>query len=269
MAASSDAADTSAFRLPAGTEDDDAAAWQALPPLPAARQPELASGPAGLSVMLEPSRGRSDLFVRRLEGATWSPPVSTGFGVLNNDFELSQNARGRLTGIRTEGIPYRLEYASSTDGGVLWSSAVTVARYGEPYPSDLEMATAARGRGAAVIASSLDDDAIRVVRVSPRVSPVARRRFGRARVQIRSKCSDDAKLRVVVEAARGNRRLAPARVLRRARFGRARGARRRAVGRFRARYVLRRRATRVRVRVVPRRGRARTLVLPVRRCYSP
>ena len=75
VAASSDAADTSAFRLPAGAEDDDAAAWQALPPLPAARQPELASGPAGLvrdaRALARPVRpvrapaGRSDVVAAR------------------------------------------------------------------------------------------------------------------------------------------------------------------------------------------------------------
>ena len=84
-------------------------------------------------------------------------------------------------------------------------------------------------------------------------------------MQIRSICDDD-KLSVVVEAARGTRRVAPATVLRRARFGRARGARRGFRTRFRARYELRRRTARIPVRVIPRRGKARTLRLRVRRC---
>jgi hypothetical protein len=87
----------------------------------------------------------------------------------------------------------------------------------------------------------------------------------RARVQVRSLCDGD-KLSLVVEAARGNRQVAPASVLTRARFGRAPHARRGFRSRFRARYTLRRRHARIPVRVTPRRGQARTLRLPVRRC---
>ena len=84
-------------------------------------------------------------------------------------------------------------------------------------------------------------------------------------MQVRSVCDGDD-LSLVVEAARGNRRVAPATVLRRARFGRARGARRGFRGRFRARYELAPPHARIPVRVTPRRGKARTLRLRVRRC---
>lgn len=268
IAAGSDPGSTQAFRLPGGANPDDEAAWQALPGLPLGRQPELAGGPAGLVVLLEPagSAPRS-LFAQRFDGAGWSAPVSVFGDAGNNDFKLTQNGRGRLSATLTDGLEYHLEYVTSTDGGVLWSSAVTVARYGRPYPSDLEMATAADGRGVAVVASSLGDHAIRLARFSPRSAPTAARRFGSARVQVRSLC-DGSELSVVVEAARGGARISPSAVLRPASFGRARGARRESRQRFRARYDLRRSRARIPVRLRPRSGRARTLTLPVRRCGS-
>ena len=100
VAAGSNAFHTRAYRLPAGAKADDPAAWQSLAD-PLGRQPELAGGPAGLGAMLEPSdRSPGGLFVQRLEGAAWSPPVvilPTG----NNDFRLAQNARGRFTAVST------------------------------------------------------------------------------------------------------------------------------------------------------------------------
>jgi hypothetical protein len=261
LAAGSDAASSHAFRLPAGGNPNDPAAWQQIDPA-SGREPQLAGLPSGFAAMLEPI-SRGSLFVQRLEGAAWSPPVPVAPAVLNNDFRLLGSASGRLTALIA--YPgYRLDYATSTDGGVLWSSLVTVARYRD-YPSALEGATAGDGRGAAAVDFSLDDKSVRVTRFSPRSAPVARRRFGSARVQVRSVCDGD-KLSLVVEAARGNRRVAPQTILRRARFGRARGARRGFRTRFRARYELRRRHARIPVRVIPRRGKARTLRLRVRRC---
>jgi hypothetical protein len=153
---------------------------------------------------------------------------------------------------------------TSTDGGVLWSSAVNIGNFKE-YPTATELASNASGAGAAVMNDAFGAKAVHITRFNPRSAPVARRRFRRARVQIRSYCADD-KLYVVVEAARGTRRVAPSSVLRRARFGRSRGARRGGHSRFRARYVLRRRSAGIPVRVTPRRGKARTLRLRVRRC---
>ena len=263
LAAGSDADTAHAFRLPPGGNPNDPAAWQQIDPA-VARQPQLAGLPSGFAAMLEPStQAPGSLFVQRLEGAAWSPPVPIGPSVNNIDFRLVGNAKGRLTALITYSA-YRLDYATSTDGGVLWSSLVTVARYRD-YPDALEAATASDGRGAAVVDFSLDDKSVRVARFSPRTAPVARRRFGGARVQVRSVCDGD-KLSLVVEAARGNRRVAPQTVLRRARFGRARGARRGFRTRFRARYELRLRHARIPVRVIPRRGKARTLRLRVRRC---
>ena len=115
------------------------------------------------------------------------------------------------------------------------------------------------------MAEAFGDKVVRITRFTPRTAPVARRRFRGARVQVRSVCDGD-KLSLVVETARGNRQVAPSTVLRRASFGRARGARRGFRGRFRARYELRRRTARIPVRVTPRRGKARTLRLRVRRC---
>jgi hypothetical protein len=265
FAASSDASATQVFRLPAGSSPNLAASWQPQP-APVGRQPELAGGPAGLVAMLEASTGQPNtLYVQRFDGAAWTAPV-TVFDVLNNDFELSQNVGGRLSALKTdvdEGS-YFLEYATSRTGGALWSSNVRVASFGDHYPAALEMATAARGRGVAVVADFNAPNAIRVARFTPRAAPVASRTFRGVRVQVREDCREE--LTLVVEAARGNVRVAPSSVLRRARFGRARGARRGFRTRFRARYELRRRHARVPVRLIPRKGKARTVRLRLRGC---
>lgn len=262
LAAGSDAGRAHAFRLPAGGNPNDPAAWQQIDPA-RGRQPQLAGVPSGFAAMLEPIPNFAQLFTQRLEGAAWSPPIGIAPAVSNVDFRLLGNGKGRLAALITYS-GYRLDYATSTDGGVLWSSLVTVARYSE-YPTALEAAMGADGRGAAVVDFSLDDKSVRVTRFSARSARVARRRFGGARVQVRSVCDGD-ELSLVVEAARGNRRVGPGTVLRRASFGRVRGTRPLFRGRYRARYDLRRRNVRIPVRVTPRRGKARTLRLRVRRC---
>jgi hypothetical protein len=265
LAAGSDATVTHAFRLPAGGDANNPAAWQQIDPA-RGREPALAGLPGGFAAMLEPSTTGDNLFVQRLEGAGWSPPVPVSHSVDNSDFTLVSNARGRLTAVITYAAYHQL-YATSTDGGVLWSSVVDTANWGSEYPNALEAATNASGAGASVTDHSLGDHAVSVTRFSPKTAPVARRRVGRARVQVRSLCDDDA-LSLVVEAAKGTRRVAPSSVLRRARFGGAKGARRGFRTRFRARYRLRRRHARIPVRVIPRRGKARTLRLPVRGCRA-
>ena len=261
LAAGSDAGVSHAFRLGAGGDPNNPASWQQIDPA-RGRQPEVAGLPGGFAVMLEPiNAGR--LFVQRLEGAGWSPPVGLIDAVSNNGFALTSNAKGRLTALVTYSA-YRLVYITSTDGGVLWSSTANVGNFKE-YQSDVEVATNSSGAGAAVMAEAFGDKVVRITRFTPRTAPVARRRIRGARVQVRSMCDDD-KLSVVVETARGTRQVAPSTVLRRASFGRARGARRVFRGRFRARYDLRRRTALIPVRVTPRRGKARTLRLRVRRC---
>jgi hypothetical protein len=265
LAAGSDAGTSHAFRLGAGADPNNPAAWQQIDPAPASRQPAVAGLPGGFAAMLEPTANFQSLFVQRLEGAGWSPPVPIAPAVGNNEFQLVSNAKGRLTALITYPV-YHLVYMTSTDGGVLWSSTVTAANYGSAYPTALEAATNASGAGAAVVNDAFGVKRVRVTRFTPRTAPVARRRFrGGVRVQVRSTCDGD-ELSLVVEAARGNRRVAPSTVLRRARFGRARGARRGFRSKFRARYDLRRRTARIPVRVIPRRGKARTLRLRVRRC---
>ena len=158
-------------------------------------------------------------------------------------------------------------YTTSTDGGVLWSSLVNTANY-RKYPNALEIATNTAGAGAAVVDASLDDKGVRVSRFTPRASPVKRRRIRGTRVQVRSTCDDDLNLSLVVEAARGARRVSPGTVLRRASFGRTRAARPGFRSRFRARYTLRRKHARIPVRLDARRGKDRTVRLRVRRCRA-
>jgi hypothetical protein len=264
LAAGSDAGVSHAFRLPAGGDSNNPAAWQQVDPSPGGRQPSLAGLPGGFAGMFESTATFGDLYVQRLEGAGWSPAVPISPAVDNVDFRLVGNPKGRLTALITMSA-YHLLYATSTDGGVLWSSVVDTANFGDNYPNALEGATTTTGAGAAVADSSLDDHAVRIVRFTPKTAPVARRRINKARVQVRSLCDGD-KLSLLVEAAKGTRQVKPSSVLRRARFGRTRAARPGFRTRFRARYTLHRRHARIPVRIVPRRGKARTLHLRVRGC---
>jgi hypothetical protein len=244
LAAGSDANVSHAFRLPAGGDPNNPAAWQQIDPATASF---------------------GNLYVQRLEGAGWAPKVPLSPAVDNVDFRLLGNPKGRLTALITYSA-YHLLYATSTDGGVLWSSVVDAANYGSTYPNALEGATNARGAGAAITDNSLDDHAVRITRFTPKTAPVARRRMNKARVQVRSLC-DGEKLSVLVEAAKGTRQVKPSSVLRRARFGRTRAAKPGFRTRFRARYTLRRRHARIPVRLIPRHGKARTLHLRLRGCH--
>lgn len=268
FAAGSYSTGTQVYRLPGGLDPNNPASWQRLPDLPAGRQPELAGGPMGLVALLEPiGRSPRGLFAQRFVGPGWTPPVTINAYGLNNDFKLAQNASGRLTAMWTEGIPYQLNYMTSVDGGVLWSSQATVARYAAGYPSDLEVSTAANGAGIAVVVTGIGDtEPIRVSRFTPRTAPLAQRRVGTATVQARAVCSSTGHFAVVVEAARNGARISPSAVLRGASFGRVRGARRVYAQRFRAGYDPSRTSLRVPVRLRPRSGRSRTLTLRARRC---
>ena len=271
FAASSYTTTSQVYRLPAGGDANAPDAWQRLPDLSLGRQPELAGGPSGLVALLEPfGQSPRGLFAQRLVNGNWTAPVAVNaVGASNNDFELAQNSRGRLTALWTDGSPYRLNYTTSVDGGVLWSSEATLALYAD-YPSNLEMATASSGSGVAVVSAAIGDAApIRVSRFSSRTAPTARVRFGATTVQARAICSSSGRLAVVVEAARGGARVSPAFVLRRASFGRVRGARRTYTLRFRAGYEPTRSSLRVSVRLRPRSGRSRSLTLRTRRCGVP
>lgn len=266
LAAGSDAGVTHAFRLPPGGNPDVPAAWQQLDPARGYREPALASLTGAFAVMLEPVANFAQLAVQRLEPAGWSPLVPIGPAVNNSEFRLTSNVRGRLTAA-IDYSAYHMRYATSTDGGVLWSSLVDVVNWGREYPDALQVATNASGAGAAVTYLEFaSDKAVRVARFSPKMAPTKRRKVRGGRVQVRSVC-DDKQLSLVVEAAKGNRQVKPGKLLRRATFARrTKGARRVSRRAYRARYVLRRRHARIPVRIVPRHGKARTLRLRVRGC---
>jgi hypothetical protein len=270
FAAGSYSTGTQVFRLPGGGDPNNPGAWQRLPDLPAGRQPELTGGPAGVVALLEPiGQTPRGLFAQRFVGPGWTPPVTINSYGLNNDFKLAQNSTGRLTAVWTEGTPYPLNYMTSVDGGLLWSSQATVTLFGG-FPSDLEVATASSGVGVAVVGQSFgNNEPIRVARFTPRTAPLAQRRIGSATVQARALCSSTGHFAVVVEASRAGARISPGAVLRRATFGRARGARRIYAQRFRAGYEPTRTSVRVPVRLRPRSGRSRTLTLRARRCNAP
>lgn len=256
------------FRLAAGADPSSPASWQKVIDHPAGRQPELAGGPKGLVMLLEPvGQTPRGLFAVRFVGPNVTPPVTVNStGALNNDFELNQNATGRLTALWTEGLPYHLSYTTSVDGGVLWSSEAAVALYPE-FPSDLETSVASNGAGIAVVGTSIGNaEPIRVARFTPRAAPLAQRRFGTATVQLRATCSSSGHFAVVVEAARAGARISPSGVLRRATFGHVRHAPRTYAQPFRAGYAPTRSSLRIPVRLRPRHGRTHTLTLRAHRC---
>ncbi len=260
IVAGSSSGGSAAFRLPPGADPNVPDNWQRLDDLPLGRQPELASTAHGTTVLLEPAAtGADGLYAQRLNGVGWTRPVRVTASVLNNDFELVSGGAGRLGALRTDSG--RLFYATSTDGGTLWSSEVPAAGLGVS-PWDLEGAAGADGRGVAAVRVGTQ---IRVARFSPSQAPVASRRIGRGRVQVRSLCDGGVNV-LVVEAKRLGARVGPSRLLRRASFGRARGAARLSRSTFRARYDLSRSRARVPVRFVPRSGRSRAVRLAVRRC---
>jgi hypothetical protein len=262
VAAGSSAGGAVAFRLPAGGDPNDPGAWQRLADLPRGRQPELAASAHGLVALLEPIRtSPAGLFAQRLTGTGWTPPVRVTSGPLNNDFELAEGGAGRVSALRTDGSPYRIRYATSIDGGTFWSSEVSVARLGG-FPDDLEAATAADGRGVAV---TTVDGRVVAARFGPGNAPLASRRFGRSRVQVRSLCDGEVNV-LLLEAKRAGRRISPSRVLRGASYGRVRGAARVGLRSGAPRYLLNRARSSVAVRLRPRGGRAKTLRLRLHRC---
>lgn len=260
VSAGSSAQGSAAWRLPLGADPNIPDSWQRLDDLPTGRQPELAPSSHGLVALIEPHRVNANgLYAQRLTGTSWTKPVRVTASVLNNDFELVSGGVGRVGALRTDSG--RIYYATSTDGGTLWSSEVAAAGVGTT-PWELEGAAGADGRGVAAVRVG---NQIRIARFSPSQSPVASRRFGNGRVQVRSLCEGDENV-LVVEAKRLGARVAASSLLRRASFHRARGASRLSRSAFRARYDLSRARAKVLVRFVPRAGRSRAMRLAVRRC---
>ena len=213
-----------AFRLGAGGDPNNVAAWQQLDPAPG-REPALAGLPGGFAVMLEPSDAGSPVRTApRGHGV-----VSAGRlipAVNNNGFELAGSTRGRLTAvINYSALPPRLHDLHRRRRPVVLRRQHRELRR---VPVSLQVATNATGAGAAAFADAFGAKAIHITRFTPRTAPVVRKRFRRvnARVQVRSTCSGDKELSLVVDAARGNRRIAPSTVLRRASFRSTRRARR-------------------------------------------
>ena len=267
LAAGRDAGTTHAFRLGAGGDPNDAAAWQQLDPAKG-REPALAGLPGSFAVMLEPSGpSAGSLFVQRLEGAAWSPPVPLIPAVNNNGFQLAGNTKGRLTAVINYSA-YRLVYMTSTDGGVLWSSDVNIGNFDE-YPSALQVCHQRDGRRRGGLRRRV-------------------RRQGRARHALHARAPPRSRAGASAASARACRSAAPAAATSSCRSSSRRpaataGSRPRpscagpasaapaapaaaSASKFRARYDLRRRTARIPVRVTPRRGKARTLRLRVRRC---
>jgi hypothetical protein len=263
---------TSVAHLPAGAASSDPNAWQRLPDIDEGDVPRLAPGPAGPLVLMQSNvPGSAALFVRHWNGTAWTPHLTIGPDNVSQPYAIA-GAGPRVVAAWARNLPssgYLVQFASSVDGGALWSTAATLAVLGD-QPQALESATLPTGVGVVVDGGSFEDKPIDVYRVDPHRAKVARARFGSTTVQLRADdgdCIPDTQLSLRVQAARGGVLVSPGSVLRAARISVSRSSVERR-GRWTLLVDLRRsRAKRTAtVRLVPRHGRSRTLRLPVRGC---
>ena len=217
-----------AFRLPAGRQPQQRRRVAADRSRVAAASPQLAGLPGGFAVdaradrhaarqpVRAAPRGRGLVAARRRS----SPAVS------NNDFAAHEQRQGppdRAHHLLR--LPPRLHDLDRRRRAVVLARrrSANFARVpGRARGRDQRAGR--RRRGGRRRRSATRPSASRASRRAGARSRAAASRG--ARVQVRSICDGDGKLSLVVEAARGNRRVAPGTVLRRARFGRTRGARR-------------------------------------------
>jgi hypothetical protein len=262
---------TTVARLPAGANSADPAAWQRLPDIADGELPRLAPGPAGPVVFLQPlAPGRAAPYVRHWTGAAWRPPVTVGPDNAEDSHAIA-GAGARLVAawsVTSPGPGHRVQFATSLDGGALWSSVSTMA-----VPSDarygLQAAITPAGNGVLVSGGDGDDAPIEVFVIDPHRAKVARARFGTTTVQLRADegdCVEETHLSLRVQAARGGVLVSPGTVLRGAHVS-VRRARVLHRSRWATLVDLRRVTTRTAtVRLVPRHGHSRRLRLPVRAC---
>ena len=226
IAASSSAGGSQAYRLPAGGDPNAPDAWQRLSDLTLGRQPEVAGGPAGLVAMLEPpGNSPAGLFVQRLVGVDWTPPVQVTGDSLNNDFELAGRRRpaGRAAHRGLLAVPAALRQVRRRRSAVV----LGVVRRRLWAVPDLagggHGARRARRRGGGLHARGRRADPRRPLPPGAVAGAVQahRRCAGAGAHGVRRR-----RPRLVVEARRDGARIRPAAVLRRASFHRARGARR-------------------------------------------
>jgi hypothetical protein len=263
---------TTVLRLPAGAAATDGAAWQRLPDIAEGRSPRLTSGPLGPLALLDPNDpGRTALFVRRWTGTAWTKAEAIGPDNVSSEYAID-NAGRRIVAAWSRELPSSgnlVQFATSLDGGALWSTPATLAKTGTDQ-FELQTAILPNGNGVVVDGGSFDDEPIVVYRLDPHRAKVARARFGRTTVQLRADdgdCIPDTQVSLRIEAARGGALVNPSGVLRRARISvsRARVQRR---SRWTTLVDLRRaRAKRTATaRLVPWKGHARTIRLPVLGC---
>ena len=255
-----------AFRLGAGGDPNNAAAWQQLDPAKG-REPALAGLPGSFAVMLEPSGpSAGSLFVQRLEGAAWSPPVALIPAVNNNGFQLAGNTKGRLTARhQLLRLPPRLHDLDRRRRPVVLD--VNIGNF-EEYPSGAPGRDQRDGRGRR--------GRRRLRRQGRARHPLlAAHRAGRPPARSAARACRSAASAAATRAVarrRGRARQPPGRALDRPAPGQLRPHPRRTPRLPRpVPRALRRCAAAPRsipVRVTPRRGKARTLRLRVRRCSA-
>ena len=119
LAAGSDASTTHAFRLGAGGDPNQAGAWQQIDPA-RGEDPQLAGLPGGFAALLEPSDHSPNLFVQRLEGAAWSPPVPVALAGLQLGLHARRQHEGAPHGAdHLLGLPPALRDLDGRRGAVV------------------------------------------------------------------------------------------------------------------------------------------------------
>ena len=258
-------ASSHAFRLGAGGDPNNPAAWQQIDPA-RGRQPELAGLPGGFAVdaradrrrrqpVRAAPRGRGVVAARRAHRRRSTTTAS----------QLASNAKGRLTAVRhLLRLPPRLHDLDRRRRPVVLDRQHRELRRSTRPASRSPPTRRARASPPSPTRSAPRPSASRASRRAPRPSRAGASAACacRSAASVTTTSSSRSSSRPRAATAGSRRR----RVLRRASFGRARGARRGFRSRFRARYDAAPPHRAIPVRVIPRRGKARTLRLRVRRC---
>jgi hypothetical protein len=110
----------------------------------------LAGGPAGLFLMGKtPGAGPNQLTVRKWNGSTFAPvgTVTPASDTSIYESDLSQDSAGGLHAVwrRNDTPEHRLRYATSSDGGVTWSTPFDIVRSNEIFNTQVSVAPDGQG----------------------------------------------------------------------------------------------------------------------------
>jgi hypothetical protein len=157
-----------AFTVNNGADPNDGSNWSAPSLVGPGTDGHLASGPAGLFLLLRSGNGDSGhLEVRAFDGTGFTPPVAIP-GSVGRTAAIAEDPTGRLhvVWVAGGGNPTDLLYSSSSDGGAHWSSPLAAAT--DQGIFELRTAVGADGKGIAVWKdTTAADSSVRAVSLPP------------------------------------------------------------------------------------------------------